>query len=111
MSTGGTNSKPLIINTKEKKVPQYVKPIPELIDEFGVPFPTAQRAADGWVKSFATIEREEVTTASQIVHIVVREAAALFAKHYTGLVTDLISRRHVEEAISKTKSGLVSGPD
>ena len=45
--------KPLIINTKGKNVPQYLKPIPELIDEFGVLFSTAQRAADGWVTSFA----------------------------------------------------------
>ena len=69
--------KPLRINTKGKNVPQYLKPIPELIDKFGVPFPTAQRAADGWVKSFAAIEGGEITTASQIVDIVLREAATL----------------------------------
>ena len=55
--------KPLRISTKGKKVPQYLKPIPEFIDEFGAPFPTAQRAADGWVKSFAATEGGEVTTA------------------------------------------------
>ena len=75
--------KPFGINTKGKKAPQYLEPIPELIDEFGVPFPTAQRAADGWVKSFAAIEGGEVTTASQIVDIVLREAATYLANHYT----------------------------
>ena len=74
-------------------------------------FPTAQRAADGWVKSFAAIEGGEVTTDSQIVDIVLREAATHFANHYTGPVTDLISRRQVEEALRKTKSGSARGPD
>ena len=54
--------KPLRINTKGTKLLQYLKPIPEFIDKFGVPFPTAQQAADGWVKSFAAIEGGEVTT-------------------------------------------------
>ena len=35
--------KPLRINTKWTKVPQYLKPIPDLIDKFGVPFLTAQQ--------------------------------------------------------------------
>ena len=96
---------PLRINTKGKKVPQYLKPIPKLIDEFGVPFPTARGAADGWVKSFAAIEGGEVTTASRIVHIVLREAATHLANHYAGPVTDLISRREVEETLRKTKAG------
>ena len=73
--------KPLRINTKGKKAPQYVKSIPDLIDQFGEPFPIAQNAADGWVKSFAAIEGGEITTASQIVNIVLREAATHLAKH------------------------------
>ena len=63
-------SKPLRINTKVKKVPQYFKPIPELIDEFGMPFPTARHAVDGRVQAFAKIEGGDVTTSTQIVDIV-----------------------------------------
>ena len=103
--------KPLKINTKVNKKPQYLKPIPELIDKFGVPFPTAQQAADGWVKSFAAIEGGEVTTASQIADIVLREAATHLASHYIGPVTDLIFRRQAKEALRKTKSGSAPGPD
>ena len=48
--------KPPRINTKGKKVPQYFKPIPELIDEFGMPFPTARHAADGWVHALPELK-------------------------------------------------------
>ena len=71
--------KPLRIGTKGKEVPQYLKPIPELVDEFGMPFATAIKAADGWVKSFTAIEGGTVTTASQIVDIILREAATHLA--------------------------------
>ena len=63
------------------------------------------------MKSFAAIEGGEVTSASQIVDIVLREAASHFAKHYTGPITDLIFRKHVEEALRKTKTGTAPGPD
>ena len=33
-----------------------VQPIPELIDLFGMIFPTARQAADGWIQAFAKIE-------------------------------------------------------
>ena len=62
------------IRTKGKKVFQYLKPIPELVDDEGVLFATATKAADGWVKSFAAIEGGTVTTAEQIVDIVLQEA-------------------------------------
>ena len=78
---------PLRINTKGKTVPQYVKPIPELIDEFGMPFATATKAADGWVRSFAAIEGGTVTTAAQIVDIVLREAATNLADKFSGPIT------------------------
>ena len=103
--------KPLRIHTKGKKVPQYLKPIPELIDSFGVPFPTAQRAADGWEQSFATIEAGEGTTSFQIADIVLREAATHLARHYTSPIMDLISRRQVEEALRRTNTGSAPGPD
>ena len=40
--------KPLWIGTKGKKVPQYLQPIPEIVDDDGMPFATATKAADGW---------------------------------------------------------------
>ena len=92
-------------------MPQYTKPIPEFMDEFGVLFPIARQAADGWVQAFATNEGGEVTTANQIVDIVLKEAATHFASHYTGPITELISRRQVEEALSRTKAGSAPGPD
>ena len=61
--------KPLRINTKGKKVPQYFKPIPEVINEIGMFFPTARHAADGWVHAFVKIEGGDVTTSTQIVGI------------------------------------------
>ena len=51
-----------------------------------------------------------MTTASQIVVIVLREAAIHLANHYTGPVTDLISRRQVEEALRTIKTGSPPGP-
>ena len=97
--------KPLRINTNGKHVPQYLKPIPELIDEFGMFFfPTARHAADGWVQVFATIEGGVVPTASQVADIVFKEAATHLASHHLGLITDLISRRQVEEALRRTKA-------
>ena len=51
-------------------------------------------------------EGGEVTTATQVVDIVVKkEAATHLASRYTGLVTDLISRRQVEEVLRRTKAG------
>ena len=58
-----------------KKKPQYFKPIPELIDEFGMPHPTARQAADGWVQAFVRIEGGDITTADRIVDIVFKEGA------------------------------------
>ena len=55
--------KPLRVGTKGKKVPQYLQPIPEIVDDAGMPFATATKAVDGWVKSFAAIEGGTVTTA------------------------------------------------
>ena len=97
--------KPLRIGTKGKKLPQYLKPIPELVDEFGMPFATATKAADGWVKSFAAIERGTVTSASQIVDIRLREAATNLANQFSGPITEFVSRRQLR----KTKTG--SAPD
>ena len=87
------NLKPFRIGSKGKKVPQYLKPIPEFVDEFGMPFATATKAADGWVKSFAAIEGGTVTSASQIVDIILREAATHLADQFSGPITDLVSRR------------------
>ena len=67
--------KPLRVGTKGKKVPQYLQPILEIVDDDGMPFATVTKAADGWVKSFAAIEGGTVTTAAQIVEIVLQEAA------------------------------------
>ena len=103
--------KPLRIGTKGKKVLQYLQPIPEIIYEYGMPFATATKAADGWVKSFAVIEGGTFTTAAQIVDIVLREAANNLADQFSGPITDIISRRQVEEALRKTKSGSAPGPD
>ena len=104
--------KPLRIGTKGKKVPQYLKPIPELVDEFGMPFATATKAADGWVKSFAAIEGGTVTSASQIVDIILREAATNLADQFSGPITELVSSRKVEEeALRNTKIGFAPGPD
>ena len=91
--TGGTISNRRI-NTKGKKVPQYFKPIPELIHEFGLLFPTARHAANGWVQAFAKIEGGDHS-----------------ASFYKGPLTDLVSRRQVEEALRKTKVGSAPGPD
>ena len=92
-------------------MPQYLQPIPELVDDFGMPFATATKAADGWVKSFAAIEGGTVTTAAQIVDIVLREAAINLADQFSGPITDIISRRQVEEAFRKAKTGSAPGPD
>ena len=75
-----------------------------------MPYPTARQAADGWVQAFAIIEGGEVTTATQIVDIVLREAATHFASHYAGRITELISRRQVEEVLRRTKAGFARGP-
>ena len=64
-----------------------------------MPFAIAIQAADGWVKSFAAIEGGTVSTPAQIVDIVLREAAINLADHFSGPITDLISRRQVEEAL------------
>ena len=74
--------KPLRIVTTGKKVPQYLQPIPEIVGDDGMPFATATKAADGWVKSFAAIEGGTVTTAAQIVDIVLREAAINLVDHF-----------------------------
>ena len=74
-------------------MPQYLQPIPELVDDEGVPFATATKAVDGWVKSFAAIEGGTVTTAEQIVDIVLEEAAVNLAHQYSGLITDIMLRR------------------
>ena len=92
-------------------MPQYLQPIPEIVDDDGMPFATATKAADGWVKSFAAIEGGTVTTAEQIVEIVLQEAATYLAYQYSGPITDIISRRQVEEALRKTKTGSAPGPD
>ena len=91
------------IGTNGTKVPQYLQPIPEIVDEDGMLSATATKAADGWVKSFAAIEGGTVTTASQIVDIVLREAASNLADQFSGPITELISRRQVEEPLRKTK--------
>ena len=57
--------KPLRVKTKGKKVPPFLKPIPELIHEFGMPFPTAGHAADVWVQAFHKIAGGDVTTSSK----------------------------------------------
>ena len=103
--------KPLRIGTKGKKVPQYLQPIPEIVGDDGMPFATATKAADGWVKSFAAIEGGTVTTAAQIVDIVLRDAAINLADQFSGPITDIISRRQVEEVLRKTKTGSAPGPD
>jgi hypothetical protein len=103
--------KPLRTGTQGKKVPQYLQPIPEIVDSDGTPFPTATKAADGWVKTFAAIEGGTVSSAEQIIEIVLQEAAICLANQYTGPVTDIISRRQVEEALRKTKAGSAPGPD
>ena len=53
--------------------------------------------ADGWVLVSAKIEGGDTTTADQIIDIVLKEAAINLASHFTGPITDLISRRQVEE--------------
>ena len=53
----------------------------------------------------------EVTTAFQVVDIVIKEAGTHLASHYSGPITDLISRRQVEEAFRKIKNGSAPGPD
>ena len=103
--------KPLRIGTKGNKVPQYLQTIPEFVDDFGMPFATATKAADGWVKSFAAIEGGTVTTASQIVDIILREAATNLADQFSGPITELISQRQVEEALRKTQTGSAPGLD
>ena len=82
--------KPFRMGTKGKKVLQYFKPIPELVDEFGVLFATATEAADGWVKSLAATEGGTVTTASQSVDIIMREAGIHLANQSSGPITDFI---------------------
>ena len=81
------------------------------MDEFGNPFTTATKAADGWVKSFAAIEGGTVTSVSQIVDIILREAATRLADQISGPITDVVSRRQVEEALRKTQTGYAPGPD
>ena len=76
-----------------------------------MPCPTARQAVDGWAQGFAKIEGGDVTTADQIVDIVSKEAAKHLASHYTGPITDLISRRQVEDVLRKTKAGSAPGPD
>ena len=71
-------------------MPQYIQPIPEIVGDDGMPFATATKAADGWVKSFAAIEGGTVTTAAQIVDIVLREAAINLSDNFSGPITDII---------------------
>ena len=92
-------------------MPQYLQPIPEIVDDDGMFFATAAKSADGWVKSFAAIEGGTVTTAEQIVEIVLQEAAIYLAHQYSGPITDIISRRQVEEALRTIKTGSAPGPD
>ena len=99
------------MGTQGKKVPQYLQPIPEIVDHDGTPFPTATKAADGWVKTFAAIEGGTITSAEQIIEIVLQEAAICLANQYSGPITDIISRRQVEEALRKTEAGSAPGPD
>ena len=103
--------KPLRINIKGKTVTQYFKPIPEFIDSFGMPFPTVRQAAYGWVQAFAKIEGGEVTTASQVVGIVLKETATHLASQ------PLLGPHHgpdlsqaSERSFEKNQSGLSSRP-
>ena len=74
-------------------------------------FATATKAADGWANSFAVIEASTATTASQIVDIILKEAATHLADQFTALITDLVSRKQIEEVLKKTKNGSAPGPD
>ena len=56
-----------------------------------MPFAIVIKAADGWVKSFPAIEGGTVTTAAQIVDIVLRKAATNLADQFSGPITDIIS--------------------
>ena len=62
-------------------------------------------------KPFLAIEGGTVTRAAQIVEIVLQEAAINLAHQYSGPITDIISRRQVEEALRKTKTDFAPGPD
>ena len=50
------------INSPGRKIQQYMRPIPEIMDASGSPLPDVQRITDAWAKVFAEIEGgQEVT--------------------------------------------------
>ena len=80
----------LRIGTKGKKVPQYLQPIPEIVGDDGMPFATATKAADGWVKAFAAIEgahQQRSTQAAESGRSVGRKQFMRRGQHWTVLHT------------------------
>ena len=102
---------PLRITSPGRKIQQYLRPIPEIMDAAGSPLPDVERIADAWVKAFAEIEGSQEVTPDTLANIVLSETVRAVTTHASGPLGDVFSRTQIEEALRQTKSESAPGPD